>query len=200
MAITAASIFMVEFAVMILFAAFRLPPWLHGYPEALIDAVVLTVALVPILHYTLSVPLLHHIMDSQQANSSLHALNLDLELRVEQRTVEVDKSNRQMGLLAESSHLLQACASAKDVSDVVARAARHVLPDTTGVLFSYNTSGGLLEPVGRWGELAAGECIAVADECWAFRRGRGHTWSAIPALASPAHTWGPCRPRMCACP
>ena len=138
------SIFIVEFGIMALFLA--LPPTaLHGWVEALIDSIVLSTILFPVLFFVILRPMTRHIQELEQAEAALHTAHDQLEIRVRQRTTELEQRNWEISLLAKMSDFLQACATAEEAYGVIAHTAQQLFPETTGALFVYSASRNDLE-------------------------------------------------------
>jgi diguanylate cyclase (GGDEF)-like protein len=165
------SIFTVEFGIMALFLV--LPP-LAPWVENAIDSTVLSALLFPLLFFVVFRPLARHIKEREQAETALHAAHDQLELRVRERTVELEQRNREISLLGELSDFLQACATAEEAYGVITRIGQQLFPRTMGALFVYSVSRNDLEALASWGELALNpnEHVFAPEECWALRRGR----------------------------
>ena len=71
----------------------QLPTTMHGWPEALLDGVVLIVLLFPVLHFLAFQPMLRHIRTREQAEQALQQAHDKLETRVEERTAALVKTN-----------------------------------------------------------------------------------------------------------
>jgi diguanylate cyclase (GGDEF)-like protein len=167
------AIFTIEFGIMALFLTFPTPS-LHGWVEAGVDAGLLSVLLIPVVFFAVSRPLARQIKELEQAETALRAMHDQLEFRVQERTIELEQRNREMSLLTEMSHLLQACATAEEAYAVITRAGQRLLPGTVGALFVYSASRNDLEALVNWGELTLNpnERVFAPDKCWALRRGR----------------------------
>jgi diguanylate cyclase (GGDEF)-like protein len=167
------SIFIVELGIMALILALPLVAP-HGWVAALIDASVLSALLFPVLFFVVFRPLARHIKELEQAETALRAVHDQLELRVQERTVELEQRNREISLLAEMSDFLQACDTAAEAYGVITRTGQQLFPGTMGVLFVYSPSRNDLEGLASWGELALNpnERVFAPDDCWALRRGR----------------------------
>ncbi len=167
------SIFVVEFGIMALFHA--LPPnAVHGWMEAVIDSSVLSALLFPVVFFTVFRPTTHYIKELEQAETALRAINTQLDLRIRERTVELEQRNHEIRLLAETSDFLHTCSTAEEAYGVITCAGQQLFPGTMGVLFVYSASRNDLEALAIWGELALNpnERVFAPEECWALRRGR----------------------------
>lgn len=165
------SIFTVEFGIMaLLFALPPLAPWV----EMVMDSLFLSVVLLPVLFFLVFRPLTNHIKEREQAETALRAAHNQLELRVRERTVELEQRNREISLLAEMIDFLHACATAEEAYGVITRTGQYLFPGTTGALFVYSAARNDLEALASWGELALNpnERVFAPEECWALRRGR----------------------------
>jgi diguanylate cyclase (GGDEF)-like protein len=142
--------------------------------EAVIDSSVLSALLFPMLFFAMFRPMARHIKELEQAETALSVMHSQLEIRVRERTIELEQRNREISLLSEMSHLLQACATAEEAYAVITRTGQHLFPGTMGALFVYSASRNDLEALASWGELALNpnERVFAPEECWALRRGR----------------------------
>ncbi|MBI1747645.1 MAG: diguanylate cyclase [Acidobacteria bacterium] len=171
--ILACSIFAVEFGLMIFFSA--LPP-LKPWIEAAVDATLLVTVLLPIVLFFVYRPLTRRIQEREQAEAALSAAHDQLELRVQQRTADLELRNREIRLLADMSNFLQACATADEAYGVITHTAQQLFLESTGALFVFSASRNDLEAMATWGELAISpnERVFSPEECCALRRGRAH--------------------------
>ena len=169
--ILASPIFVVEFGIMILF--FILPP-IAPWVEMIVDSTLLVTLLLPIVLFFVFRPLTRHIQQREQTEAALRAAHDQLEIRVQQRTTELEQRNREISLLAEMSDFLQACATKEEAYGVIAHTAQQLFPETTGALFVYSASRNDLEAMATWSELTLNpnERVFAPEECWALRRGR----------------------------
>lgn len=167
------SVFAIEFSVMTLIAVLARDE-LNAWSEAAIDASLLCALLFPVLFYLVFRPLVRRIADHEQAAKALGIMRDELELRVHERTVDLERRNREISLLAETSSSLQSCVSADEAYQVVAHAGQELFPGVTGGLFVYSASRNDLELQASWGalDLDQKERIFRPDDCWALRRGR----------------------------
>jgi len=167
------SIFIVDLATTTFSLALQdsgLPWWL----AAAIDAIILTFTLFLVLLFVVVRPLRLDIAELEQAKTALQTMQEQLELRVRERTAELEQRNRESHLLAEMTNFLQACSKAEEAYDVIARTGQQLFPGMKGALFVYGASRDVLEALATWGELALSqnERVFAPDECWALRRGR----------------------------
>jgi diguanylate cyclase (GGDEF)-like protein len=128
--------------------------------------------LLPLVFFLVFRPLTHHIKERAEAETLLRAAHDQLELRVRERTGELEQRNREMGVLAEMIDFLHSCATAEEAYLVISRAGRDLFPGTTGALFVYNAFRNELEALASWGEpaLNPAERVFAPEECWALRR------------------------------
>lgn len=150
------AIFILEFAVMAVLAMLPAGLVAHGWAESAVDSVLLTLLLFPILFRFVLRPLVRHIDELERTETALRGLQEQLELRVQQRTAELERRNREMRLLADMSHCLQSCTTQDEAYAVVTRAARDLFPGSAGVLFIHCAPSRRLDALASWGEPAAG--------------------------------------------
>lgn len=178
--------FVLEFGVMALLSLLPVGLAVHGWVEAAVDSIVLSLLLFPILFYFLFRPLVRHIEQLERTETELRGLQEQLEQRVRQRTAELESRTRETTLLAEMSDYLQTCVDADEAYAIVTRTAQDLFPGTTGVLFVYSESRNDLVAQASWGApaLERSERAFAPDQCWAIRRGRTHR-------VDPPHVSGP---------
>jgi diguanylate cyclase (GGDEF)-like protein len=118
--------------------------------------------------------LARQIRELEQTQAALRTMRDQLESRVRERTVDLERRTHEISLLAEMSDFLQACITLEEAYGVIARAGQHLFPRTTGALFVYSASRNELESLASWGEpaLNPNECVFIPEQCWALRRGR----------------------------
>jgi len=168
-----AAIFAAEFSIMASFVVFE-GHALNVWAEAAIDATLLSALLLPVLFLFVFRPLVRRIRDHEQAETALRAMRDQMEVRVQQRTADLERWNRKISLLADVSNLVQACATPEQAYQVVSHAGLELFPATTGALFIYSASRNELEAKASWGQpdLGPSERVLVPADCWALRRGR----------------------------
>ena len=93
--ITAASIFVAEAAIMVVFTF--LPP-LPDWQETAVDAAALTLLVTPVLYLFLLQPLTRHLAERQKAEGALRQTRDTLEIRVQERTAELHQAVQQLRL------------------------------------------------------------------------------------------------------
>jgi diguanylate cyclase (GGDEF)-like protein len=178
------SIFLGEVFVM---AGLVLLPPLLPLAGAVLDAVLVTIVVFPALYAFMLAPMLRDAAALRRASE-------ELKVQVEERTVELaesnkrlthsveelERSNREVTLLAEMVDLFQACRSTEEAYAVLARSAEQLFPESTGVLYAIKASRNLAEPVVSWGGAPDSARPFRPEECWGLRRGRPHL--ATPAL------------------
>jgi diguanylate cyclase (GGDEF)-like protein len=93
-----------------------------------------------------------------------------------------NRRGQELAALVEMSELLQSGVEAKDVRDVVAHAARRLLPGLSGWLFAFNNSRDRLDLAASWKGFSVATPANSTEppdhfapsECWALKRGRPH--------------------------
>ena len=166
-------IFVIESGLM--FLLHFLPP-LPLWVKIVVDAGLLIMLLSPVLFYFVTRPLLHQIEINRQTEAAMHNAYNEVELRVRERTAELEQKNREVSLLSEMSEFLLECATAEEAYNVIVRTGQHMFPGTLGSLFIYNEQRNDLESVATWGGLVLepNERVFAPEQCWALRRGRGY--------------------------
>lgn len=89
-------------------------------------------------------------------------------------TTEIEQRNREEGMLAELSELLQTCATEAEAGALIGRYMPVICPSTSGCISMIKASRNLVEPVAKWNWTGAQAGAFAPDECWALRRGREH--------------------------
>jgi diguanylate cyclase (GGDEF)-like protein/PAS domain S-box-containing protein len=84
---------------------------------------------------------------------------------------ELQSRNREIGLLNEMSHLLQASQTTEEAYRIIADLTSLMFPGTTGALYLLNEPGTLLSAFASWGELPDSNRMFAPDDCLALRRG-----------------------------
>jgi diguanylate cyclase (GGDEF)-like protein/PAS domain S-box-containing protein len=84
---------------------------------------------------------------------------------------ELQNRNREVALLYEMGHLLQACESAEEAYQIIADLSSQLFPRTAGALYLVNPARTLVSAVSSWGELPSAERMFAPDNCWTLRRG-----------------------------
>jgi diguanylate cyclase (GGDEF)-like protein len=143
-----------EFGVMAVLGMLPAGLAVHGWAEAVVDSMLLSLLLFPVLFHFLLRPLVRHIDDLERTDTELRGLQGQLELRVQQRTAELERRHRETRLLADMSHGLQSCATQDEACALVTRAAGDLFPGSAGVLWVHDAPSGRLQPRTSWGEPA----------------------------------------------
>ncbi len=154
------AIFISELASM--FVVSLLPP-LPQFIEALIDALLLSALVLPMLYMLEVQPLRRVIAEREQAEADL------------MKTQELlEHKNKQSAQLAMMSSYLQACNTEAEAYDIIKHSAINLAAGSQGAMFIYSASRNELEMRQSWGELIlpAEGVVFPPDECWALRRGQ----------------------------
>lgn len=95
------------------------------------------------------------------------------EQRVTTMMRKLEDQNRQITVLEQAGHLLQACSQATEVYDVLKSSIGNLFPEGKGALYSINTSHDRLQVEFTWGGFGVRQAFASQD-CWALRSGAAH--------------------------
>jgi diguanylate cyclase (GGDEF)-like protein len=184
--IVAAATLIAEVVVMLVLAQL---PALSTPAEAIVDASLLLLLLVPALYVFVYRPAEQRLRERDRAALELQAAHDRLESEVAARTRELSEANtrleatvqevvarnRETSLLAEMTDLLQACRESDEAYPLVTRFVARIFPAASGVLFVFKASRNVVEPVAHWGLTPAHTNVFTPDDCWALRRGRVHS-------------------------
>ena len=97
-----------------------------------------------------------------------------MNARLLRSVAELRRRNAEMRLLNRMHEWLQACATEDEIYRIVGLVAEELFSDQRGYLAIVREREQDLQPVARWGDLAAAEVFSIQD-CWALRRGQVHT-------------------------
>jgi diguanylate cyclase (GGDEF)-like protein len=125
------------------------------------------------------------LIERERAEQELSRLNLELEQRVEHRTIQLqeanlnlshekvrlEKYNRQRELMADMTDLLQASLSMEEASQIISTHLKLLFPNQDGALYLVTPSN-TFEPVAIWGEEKSLDVIYGTNDCWGLRRGK----------------------------
>jgi diguanylate cyclase (GGDEF)-like protein/PAS domain S-box-containing protein len=126
------------------------------------------------------------ISDIKRAEVELRAARDELERRVEERTVdlqrlsqelqvqvqELEQRNGEVSVLSEMSEMLQAYFSFREVEKVVAKHVAQLFPGIPGKLYAHGASKNGLEELVSWNGGSSSAFLFGPEECWGLRRGR----------------------------
>jgi hypothetical protein len=90
---------------------------------------------------------------------------------------ELQRRNREIGLLNEMSHLLQASRTQEKAYRIIGDLTSQMFPGTAGALYLLNSQRRLVSAVASWGELPEASRTFVPEGCLALRRGLTHPLS-----------------------
>lgn len=123
--------------------------------------------------------------ERKQAEEEIRKLNIELEDRVERRTLQLqeanqnlsfekarlEKYNRQRELTAAMTDLLQVSLNIEEASGIVRKHLQLLFPTENGALHLIKASN-LLEPIAVWGEQPLLDAAYPVSDCWGMRRGK----------------------------
>jgi diguanylate cyclase (GGDEF)-like protein len=87
---------------------------------------------------------------------------------------ELEKRDRETGVLRELIGLLQACQTPEEGYEVLGKFVPRLFPGTSGGLSILRASKDVLETVVVWGRATPEDPIFAPDDCWALRRGQAY--------------------------
>lgn len=99
-------------------------------------------------------------------------------LALQESTAALQERGEAIELLGGMAHRMQAARTDSELADILRVFVPRVLPDQPGALYAHNNSRNLLVPIGTWGGLQVEPTGFAPDECWALRRGQGHSVGA----------------------
>ncbi|HZV61650.1 MAG TPA: diguanylate cyclase [Methylophilaceae bacterium] len=99
--------------------------------------------------------------------------NHENQLRMSQ--LEMAQHNREMQFINELNSYLQVCRSFEETHPIIQHYVTKIFADHAGVLYLFDESHSLVEPVVRWGEPQHSSPTAILpDDCWGLRQGKLH--------------------------
>jgi diguanylate cyclase (GGDEF)-like protein len=81
------------------------------------------------------------------------------------------RQNRELRIVAEMLHAIEAMPSSLDTGSVVARAFAKLLPGAGGTFFALDDGDGALRQLSRWGEASTQPSEMTLEDCWALHQG-----------------------------
>jgi diguanylate cyclase (GGDEF)-like protein len=103
----------------------------------------------------------------------LEASRVELEQRVQARTVALERLNRDILQLADLGNVLQACETVDEASEVTAHGLNAMFEGMSGAMYLYKASKDMLVSEATWGATHTTDLVAPTG-CWALRRGQQH--------------------------
>lgn len=139
-------------------------------------------------------------LERTHAIDEVRRLNEELELRVMERTTQLETTKKQlegslevlqqqseqMTKLGEMSSLLQSCLTADEANMVVSRFAQEFFNASAGGLFMTSPARDVVDASIVWGTIPPKELTFAPEDCWALRGGR-------PYVVGPSHPGPYCR-------
>lgn len=185
-AVLIAAIVIGERAINLTLGAFDL----QIYPVSeVVGALVLTGFLFPVLYYAVFKDVVQKNRMLATTEGRLRAAHNWLEQCIDERTQEIQTANRklenavlslkhqrrEMAVLAEMGHLLQACSVVDEACGIVEDHLHRLFPDMSGALYLKDgSSRRSLVRITAWGKGVALEDQFGLDDCWALRNARPH--------------------------
>lgn len=106
--------------------------------------------------------------------NEVQQLNENLELRIIERTAELERRAHEISLLNEMGELLHSCVNSQEAYKVVTKIIPRIFPYLEGALGVLVDSELSLEFTASWGVNNPEESSYLRDDCWALRRGQAH--------------------------
>ncbi len=97
----------------------------------------------------------------------------ELNLKLEERVLELARNNQARIKLAEMNEFIQACVNLEEAQGVIGDLLKPLFPDADGVIYLINNSKDLLNAIASWGKQDY-ETNFEPKECWAIRRSSTH--------------------------
>lgn len=99
--------------------------------------------------------------------------NHENQLRLSQ--LEMAQHNREMQFINELNSYLQVCRSFEETHPIIQHYVTKIFANHSGVLYLFDDSHSLVEPVVRWGDFQNSPPVAILpDDCWGLRQGKLH--------------------------
>jgi diguanylate cyclase (GGDEF)-like protein len=111
----------------------------------------------------------------------LTLINAELEIRISERTSEIEEANRklkvdshQLTILSRMGEALQTCRDIEEISAVIREFGQQAFTGASGTLWTISESRNIVEAVTSWGGSSPVEQVFAPEDCWALRQGRLH--------------------------
>jgi diguanylate cyclase (GGDEF)-like protein len=111
----------------------------------------------------------------------LTSINAALELRISERTAEIEEANRklkvdshQLTILSRMGEALQTCRDIEEISAVIREFGQQAFTGASGTLWAISESRNIVEAVTFWGGPSPMEQVFAPEDCWGLRQGRLH--------------------------
>ena len=156
--------------------------------EAVVGLLYMLGLMTPSIYVILLRPMRRELRRQAAASRALREIRAGLELRVRERTAELEQANlqvqqsllalerthRETTLISELLELLQACGSEQEAHRIMEGFGPKLFAEERGAVYIFRSSRNLLEQAVDWGEEEKPVKLFPPEDCWALRRGREH--------------------------
>lgn len=181
-----------------------------------ISALILSLALFPILYFAVFRNVIQENELLASTEGQLRAAQNWLEQCIAERTKDIRTANkklektvhtlkqqqRELVVLAEMGHLLQACGTVEEACGIVEEHLHRLFPEMSGALYFNSAFDGALERVSVWGKTPRFSDYLELDQCWALRHSGPHQVDKGSQVTTCSHydqeddDWHLCLPMM----